>query len=154
MKLLIFALLTLVAAGCINVDYTGKKFTPTANVKYCESIEEVDLDNYTLIGRFDVSSRPKIHPYEVEEKVMAQAREFGGDILCLNEVKIVRHGAYTPNELEFGTPNLKNRKISAEERAKLGKIAPLNSKNETHQRRNFCYLLYKSTGEVNRQMGY
>jgi DNA-binding transcriptional regulator/RsmH inhibitor MraZ len=48
----------------------------------------------------------------------------------------------------------KEEMAAAEEREKFGKISPLSSRTATHKRRVFSYLLYKKTGEVNRQLGY
>ena len=64
-------LLPLLCAGCVSVDYVGKKFAPvpTFHVKVYESASEVPADKYTVIGHFTASSPPDIHRFEVEYKV-------------------------------------------------------------------------------------
>ncbi|MBE6365238.1 MAG: hypothetical protein E7053_05750 [Lentisphaerae bacterium] len=150
----ILMLLALTFSGCIDIDYTGRKFTAQDHVQYTESAADVDLDNYTLIGRFSVTSRMSIHPYDVEEAVLERAGEYGGDILLLTGVETIRTGVYTPDEHEFGAPTAADRQRHPAEEARFGRQQPLTSNPATGKRRSFEYLLYKRTSEVNRQLGY
>lgn len=154
MKKFLLLVMPMLITGCINIDYTGRKFTPEENVIYSTSASDVNMGEYTLIGRFTVHSKLRCHPYEVEDAVLEKSREFGGDILLLTDVKVVNHGVYTPNEREFGAPAPAERKISTEEAARFGKPAPLASRRNNVKRREFHYLLYKKTAEVRRQLGY
>lgn len=154
MKKFAFVFIPLLLAGCINTDYTGRKFTAQQFVRYYENQDKADLSEYTLIGRLRVTAPLKYHPYEVEEAALEKAKEYGGDIICLTGNKISLHGVYTPNENEFGAPSLSERNIPAEEKEKFGNIVPLSSNAGTTKRRQFDYLLYKKTSEVNRQLGY
>lgn len=153
MKFLPAIVAMLLFAGCINIDYTGRKFAPQKSVRYTENRDEVP-QGYSLIGRFTVSARHEIHPYEVEDAVMEKAGEYGGDILCLTSWSVVRHGVYTPNEHEFGAPDIKERKIPKAETKLFGTPAALESATLQKKRRQFNYLLYKKTADINRQFGY
>ena len=154
MKKFLFLLLPFLFAGCMNIDYVGKKFAPTENVRYVENTDQVPMDDYTLIGRFTVKARPMYHPYDVEEVILEEAREYGGDLLCLTKSGIDSFSVYTTNSQEFGAPKAEDRKISAEEKEKFGKIKPLSSRSAIKKRQVFHYLLYKKTDELNRLLGY
>ena len=154
MKKLIFLLLPFLFAGCMNIDYVGKKFAPTENVRYVENTDQVPMDDYTLIGRFTVKARPMYHPYDVEEAVLEEAREYGGDLLCLTNYEVSYFSVYTTNRQEFGAPKEEDRKISEEEKEIFGDIKPLSSNSAVNKRRVFHYLLYKKTDELNRLLGY
>ncbi|MBO5667808.1 MAG: hypothetical protein J6S43_01650 [Lentisphaeria bacterium] len=152
MKFLPAAVIALLLAGCVNIDYTGRKFTAQNAVRYSENRDEVP-QGYSIIGRFTVSSWYDVHPYEVEDAVLEKAGEYGGDILCLTSSAVVRHGVYTPNEREFGAPDIRERKIPETETGLFGTPAPLESATLQRKRRIFNYLLYKKTAEINRQSG-
>ncbi|MBR7121762.1 MAG: hypothetical protein IKC94_05930 [Lentisphaeria bacterium] len=154
MKKVLLAVFLLSLCGCINIDYTGRKFTPQENVQYVEKISDIQLDEYTLIGRFTVTSRLKVHPYDVEEKVLIRAGEYGGDILLRSSVSTVQHGIYTPDSREFGAPQAADRHRNPDEESRFGRQIPLTSNPATTKRRVFEYLLYKKTAEVNRQLGF
>ena len=154
MKKFVFLLMPLLFAGCMNIDYVGKKFSPTEQVRFTEKKEDIPLDEYTLIGRFTVKARLMYHPYEVEDAIIAKAQEFGGDYLCLTENFLTYYGVYTANNQEFGAPDLKKRKISDEEKKIFGEIKPLDSKSVSNQRREYHYLLFKKTDKLNQELGY
>ncbi len=151
MKSIMMTAVLLMICGCVDIDYTGRKFPAHPRVQYVESPDEIRLDEYTLIGRFSVTSRMSVHPYDVEEDVLARAKEYGGDILLLTGVKTIRNGVYTPNEQEFGAPD---RQRNPEEEARFGRQTPMPDSATFRQQRSFEYLLYKKTSEVNRQLGY
>jgi len=153
MKILILLLTAMIFAGCTNIDYTGRKFTPQENVTFVKGIENVPA-GYTLIGRFTMVAPPRTHEYYAEDDVMEKAREFGGDILCYTGANLRPHGVYTPNELEFGTPDLSRRKVSETEQQTLGEPVPLQSSSLKYERKHFHFLLYKKSEEVNRQLGF
>ncbi len=154
-----FLLLCLLAAtaGCIQLEYTGKKFSPTESVTHYNSLKEFhsreNQDDYLLIGRFTASGGRKKHPFEIEEKVLEKSREYGGDVLCLTGREIRFHGHYDKNSQEFGAPDIKNRKISREESEKFGSIAPLTADREKSLRNIYHFHLYKKSAEVKRQLG-
>ena len=153
MKYFVFLLALILFAGCSNIEYTGRKFAPQENVTFVKDVKNVP-EGYTLIGRFTLIAPERTHEYHAEEDVLVKAREFGGDILCFTGDAVKPHGVYTPNELEFGTPDLSKRKVCNKEKALLGEVTPLESRSAKYKRRHFHYLLYKKTAEVNRQFGF
>lgn len=149
MKNVLMILMLAGIAGCVNVDYTGRKFPEQESVRFVRSKSEVDLDRYTLIGRFTADSKTNSHPYYVEEAVMEKARKYGGDILCPNGVAVVRRGVYTPVEQEFGAPKTRENKADP----RFGKPEALTGSPWSAYRREFYYLLYKKSSEVDRLTG-
>lgn len=157
MKKFFFFCLLAATAGCIQVDYTGKKFAPAGTVTHYTSLEEFhskeNQDDYLLIGRFTATGGIKKHPFEIEEKVLEKAREYGGDILCSAGRETRIQGICNNRKDEFGTPDVKNRKISKEESGKFGQIVPLTAERNGGLRNVFHFYLYKKSAEVKRQLG-
>ena len=155
MKKFLTVLLPLILTGCMNIDYTGKKFAPQEHVKFVTQLSEVPLDDYILIGRFTADPHLKTHPYKVEEAVLEKSREYGGDILLFVSAKEVPRGTYKHNSEEFGAPDPAARKISAEEKERFGKPSPLASPRENRKKRRiYTYNLYKKKSDVKTQLGY
>ena len=149
-NIFIIAVISLVA-GCMNIDYTGKKFSPTAKTVLCTDRQKIYLDEYTLVGRFEVSARPKVHPYQIEDALLEKSRQYGGDLLFIMPGKMTVNGVYQTNSQEFGTPQA--HKATAKEEKLFGKSAPLAGRNVTFPRRKCTALLYKKSTEVKRQPG-
>ena len=82
MKFFWLLLTAVILTGCMNIDYTGRKFTPQQHVSVVTDKDQVP-DGYTLIGRFTAITAEKAYPYVVEEEVLDKARQYGGDILCI-----------------------------------------------------------------------
>ena len=121
--------LLLLSAGCISVDYVGKKFAPVsvAQVKVYQSAAEVPADKYVVIGRFTASSERRTHPFEVEYEVQTRGAEYGGDAICLVGEYIRPHSEYNSDVEEFGSPDLSQRKIPEKEKELFGSPVPLTS---------------------------
>ena len=153
MKTMLMMLALVCAAGCMNIDYVGRKFSPTEDIRYCESREKIDFDRYTLIGRFTVTTTTRKHLYDVEDAVLEKAGEYGGNLLCPAGYAVVNHGAYTPNDREFGAPWPENSKTPEAEKERFGAPAALSGNPFHAKRQEFRFLLYKETAEVNRQLG-
>lgn len=159
MKMKNFLLLTLLAfcAGCIQVEYTGRKFTPTDKVIHYPTMAEfqakVNQDDYVLIGKFTATTGRTKHPLEVEEKILEKSRDYGGDILCLVHRERREHGLYTKSKHEFGAPDPAKRQPNAAELSKFGPIVPLSADREKGMRLVYYYYLYKKNTEVKRQLG-
>ena len=157
MKKFLFLFLLAALSGCIQVDYTGKKFAPVDSVTHYVSLEEFhsreNQDDYLLIGKFTAIGGRKKHPFEIEEKVLEKSRQYGGDILCFTGKETRFHGHYDKSAQEFGAPDLKKRKISKEESGKFGSISPLTADREKSLRNVFHFHLYKKRAEVKRQLG-
>ena len=154
MKKLLTAIVPLLLAGCMNIDYVGRKFTEQEYVKVVRSVNDVPLDDYTLIGKVTVAPSYKAHPYAVEDAVAEAAREFGGDILAPAGMKSHQRNVYADNSEEFGAPDIAERKISDEEKKRFGKTVPLRSPASGRLKRIYYFNLYKKSSEVKRQLGY
>ena len=156
MKKFLFFFLLAVCTGCIQVDYTGRKFEPTGNVKHYPSLEEfkakVNQDDYTLIGRFTATAGRKKHPLDVEEKVLEYSQEFGGDILCNVGWEKRDHGHYDKSKHEFGAPYPYKRKHKPAELAKFGPIVPLTADREKGLRLVYTFYLYKKSADVKAEL--
>ena len=155
MKNFLFAMLPLILSGCLNIEYTGKKFAPQEYVKCALDESEIPLDDYIRIGRFTVRPSLNPHPYTVEEAVLEESRLYGGDILLKTGQKQLIRSTYTDNSEEFGAPDPAERKISAEEKKRFGEPTALTSPvlDRKHQQ-VYYYDLYKKKSEVKRQLGY
>ncbi len=155
MKKLLLPLLPLILTGCLNIEYTGKKFTPQEHVKYVTAPDAVPLDDYILIGKFTVEPTHMPHPYVVEEAVLEKSREYGGDILLLNSAQLLPRHTHNTDAEEFGAPDPANRKVSEEEKKRFGEAAPLTSlPHRTRKKQIYRFSLYKNKAEVKRQLGY
>ena len=155
MNKLLLTLLPLVLTGCLNIEYTGKKFTPQEYVRYVTAPDAVPLDDYILIGKFTVSPTHSPHPYVVEEAVLEKSREYGGDILLFNSTQVLPRHSYNNDAEEFGAPDPAERKVSEEEKKHFGKAAPLTSlPSRTRKKQIYRFSLYKNKAEVKRQLGY
>ena len=141
--------LLLCAAGCMQIDYVGKKFAPSENVRVYRSQTDIPSGEYTIIGRFTASVKPSVHPYEVEDAVFDKSVEYGGDAMVLVKKKDVMHGAYNSDAEEFGTFDPANRKTPANEEALFGKSEPLSAGDMWSKRVVYHYLLLKKSSSLN-----
>lgn len=148
MRLLLFLSL-LLAAGCVRIDYVGKKFAPSGNVvKVYQSENDLPQDTYTIIGRFTVTARPDVHIYDVEDKVFRRATEYGGDAICLTRIDQRAHAVYNTEFEEFGA-TLPTTATPENEKKLFGKRQKLESKRRNLKRKIYYYLVLKKTGDVN-----
>ena len=141
-------------AGCVQVDYTGRKFAPVApgRIKFYRAESELPADKYTVIGRFTATSPTDIHRYESEYKVTNLGAEYGGDAVCLIREYRRPHGPYNSDVEEFGSPDPRKRRIPAAEKERFGKPEPLSSPPSQHERDVRIYLLLKDRDAVNREL--
>lgn len=146
---LLLPLLLLCGAGCMQIDYVGKKFTPSENVRIYRSQTDIPTGEYTIIGRFTASVKPSVHPYEVEDAVFDKSVEYGGDAMVLVKKKDIMHGAYNSDAEEFGTFDPANRKIPENEAALFGKSKPLSAGDMWSKRVVYHYLLLKKSSSLN-----
>ena len=91
------ALLLLLIAGCVNVDYVGQNFAPIPEgkpVTYFAERREVPPGKYRIIGRAVVSTWRRFDKYDAREFLMDEARRRGADAVVLVYHKAVRRGVY------------------------------------------------------------
>lgn len=149
MKNFFFTLLLLCCAGCMQIDYVGKKFPASGNVKIFRSEAEVPSGEYTIIGRFTVNTKTELHPYEVEDAIFERAAEYGGDAAVHVENFTARHGAYNSDEEEFGTFDPAQRKTPAKEKELFGAGKPLSGGDLWRNHNVYRYLLLKKSNSLN-----
>lgn len=137
--------------GCMPyVDYTGQKFPATpesSDVKFLHSRNEIDLDEYAIIGRFIVTADAGSDKYTFQKELLAKAREFGGDAVCQIDYQVIRHGAYTMNEEEFGAP-VKSAVTPAVDPSQRGAADPLAGEKVFVKRKRVRALLLKKRTDV------
>lgn len=147
MKWILFAAL-LLAAGCVRMDYTGKKFEPTGNVvKVYQSESELPKETYTIIGRFTVTAKPDVHIYDIEDKVFRRATAYGADAICLVKTTERAHAVYNTEFEEFGA-TLPTKNTPEAEKKLFGKRQELKTKHPENKRKVYHYLVLKNTGDV------
>ena len=143
------------AAGCVQVDYVGRKFAPVppGQVRFYYAKSEVPAEKYTVIGRFTATSPTDLHRFETEYKVQNLGAEYGGDAVCLVREYRRPHSPYNSDIEEFGSPNLSKRKIPEEEKKRFGDLAPLRSdRKRRHFRDVRIYMPLKDRDAVNREL--
>ncbi len=87
-RLRIAAVLSLLASGCVSVDYVGKTYPPTTNVELFMSDADVERP-YEVMGevRAQVDTIPFSNPaQQLQDKLMAEARAKGADAIVLGQL--------------------------------------------------------------------
>lgn len=144
----------LTLCGCaFDVDYTGQKFPVDEinyNVKYFKSRQELDLNEYAIIGRFIVTAPRRTDHYAFQKVLTEKAMEYGGDAVCLVEAKSILHGAYTGNHEEFGAPQSGTATAPAIDPSQRGVPTPLTGEKVQIQRQQVKALLLKKRSTVNK----
>lgn len=144
-------LLLFMLCGCsVNVDYIGQKFPATpesSEVKFLRSRQEMNLDEYAIIGRFTVTAYRKSDKYTFQKALLEKAREYGGDAVCQVDWKVIRHGAYRTNDEEFGAPG-KATTPPAVDASQRGAAEPLTGDKVFVKRKQVKALLLKKRNDV------
>ncbi|MCI5779027.1 MAG: hypothetical protein MR051_04320 [Lentisphaeria bacterium] len=142
----------LLGAGCMQVDYVGRKFAPSQQVLVYDADRPPPADRYTIIGRFTVTTKPKVHPYEVEYEIRNRAAEYGGDAIQLVKSFERFHGLYNTDAEEFGTPAPTEKEPPEREKKLFGAPKPLAGNAPMTKRREYHYLLLKDAETVKREL--
>lgn len=107
----IFAVLaagiSLVAAGCIDLEYIGQEFEPTPQsrpVALFQNRAEVPPGEYRIIGRATLTAPDGTLGYDIQEKLLDSAREAGADAVCLISTERIHVGTYTIVNSDFSPP--------------------------------------------------
>ena len=96
-KCLAPALVLLLAAGCVFVDYVGQTFEPIPEgkpVEYFAERKDVPPGKYRIIGRAVVTTSRRLDHYDIREILIDEARKRGSDAVVLVRQKRVRRGVY------------------------------------------------------------
>lgn len=149
---LLLSLFLLLLCGCsVSVDYTGQKFPATpesSEVKFWRSRQDMNLDEYAIIGRLTVTAYAGSDLYTFQKALLEKAREYGGDAVCQVEAKTIRHGAYATNAEEFGAPDVAKTVPPAIDPAQRGNPAPLKGESVYVLRKQVKALLLKKRADV------
>ena len=139
----------LMLCGCANIDYTGQKFPatpPSQEVKYFYSQKQLPVDEYTIIGRFIVTTPMDSDGYTFQAKLLEEGRKYGGDAVCRVDQKVVSRGSYARRDEEFGAPRSAGEPTVSE--SQRGDPSPLVGEYTSKQQKVFRALLLKKRTEV------
>ncbi len=151
-RLLLLLSLALLCGCSVSVDYTGQKFSATpehSEVKFLRSRQELNLDDYAIIGRMTVTAYDAgSDHYTFQKALLEKTREFGGDAVCQVEAKTITHGAYATNAEEFGAPDMAKAVPPAIDPAQRGNPAPLKGDSIYVKRKQVKALVLKKRADV------
>jgi len=114
------ALLLMLGAGCVNVDYIGQTFDPIPEGKPVEFFGErsqIPVGKYRIIGRGEISTTRRLDHYDIREILIDEARKRGADAVVTVSVKHIRRGVYPrePAGSEYDTaPALNSGNVKAD----------------------------------------
>ena len=148
-KIVMTVLSAVLFSGCVMVDYTGQKFPETPlskEVKFFNSRQNIPVDEYTIVGRFVLTAPQKSDMYTFQKELLEKARNYGGDAVCLVDVKIVQRGFYPRQDEEFGAPETSGKPTVDE--SQRGAASPLVGEKSFMQRRVARALLLKKRVDV------
>ena len=150
-RLLLLLSLALLCGCSVSVDYTGQKFPATpehSEVKFLRSRQELNLDEYAIIGRMTVTAYAGSDKYTFQKALLEKTRELGGDAVCQVEAKTITHGAYATNAEEFGAPDVAASVPSAIDPGQRGNPAPLKGESVYVKRKLVKALVLKKRADV------
>ena len=75
---------TLLAVGCVSVDYVGRSFGPTTSVDVYFSAEEITKE-YTVIGHA-IGSSQFVPNDKIQEKLIEKAKLEGADAILITGI--------------------------------------------------------------------
>lgn len=150
-RLLLLLSLALLCGCSVSVDYTGQKFPATpehSEVKFLRSRQELNLDEYAIIGRMTVTAYAGSDKYTFQKALLEKTRELGGDAVCQVEAKTITHGAYATNAEEFGAPDVAASVPPAIDPGQRGNPAPLKGESVYVKRKLVKALVLKKRADV------
>ena len=148
-KIVMMILGAVLFSGCVMVDYTGQKFPETSlskEVKFFNNRQNIPVDEYTIVGRFVITAPLKSDKYTFQKELLEKARNYGGDAVCLVDVKIVQRGFYPRKDEEFGAPETPGTPIVDE--SQRGEADPLVGEKSFMRRKVVRALLLKKRVDV------
>ena len=150
-RLLLLLSLALLCGCSVSVDYTGQKFPATpehSEVKFLRSRQELNLDEYAIIGRMTVTAYAGSDKYTFQKALLEKTRELGGDAVCQVEAKTITHGAYATNAEEFGAPDVAASVPPVIDPGQRGNPAPLKGESVYVKRKLVKALVLKKRADV------
>lgn len=93
----------LLGAGCVNIDYVGREFTPTPEsepVVYYLNREEIPPGEFRIIGRATLTAPNGTDGYDIKDELLAKARACGADAVCQVRARKLNVGLYDREETD------------------------------------------------------
>ena len=152
----------LLMTGCARFEYIGQSFTPIPDgevVAYYKSEAEVPPGVYRIIGRGVITAKSDyLDNYDVEERLLEEARSRGADAVALISSRIRRQGLYH-NDLDAagqlpetvaGEPIAKTADGTVVDVNRFEPIPPAASEERSQSMLEVKALFYKRQDELNR----
>jgi hypothetical protein len=92
-------MMALLATGCLSVDYQGKSYAPTENVKFYSTAKEVPQP-FDVMGKAICSGNyVNTTKEDIVKELISQAEAKGADAVLLHEYAIVVTGSLREHQL-------------------------------------------------------
>lgn len=93
--------LLFLATGCMSVEYEGKDYPPTADVKIYENKEKIPFE-YITMGKCRVAGDyDKYSQEEIYAKMIKKAKEEGADAILIYAYQIVAAGSESERSQDY-----------------------------------------------------
>ena len=100
-RLLIAGMALLLLTGCMSVEYQGKNYPPTTDVKIYENKEKIPFD-YTTIGKCRVSGDyNKYSQEDIYAALIKKAKAEGADAILIYAYQIVAAGSESERSQDY-----------------------------------------------------
>lgn len=100
-RLLIAVMALLLLTGCMSVEYQGKNYPPTTDVKIYENKEKIPFD-YTTIGKCRVSGDyNKYSQEDIYAALIKKAKAEGADAILIYAYQIVAAGSESERSQDY-----------------------------------------------------
>ncbi|MDD3887140.1 MAG: hypothetical protein PHI35_09725, partial [Victivallaceae bacterium] len=108
---MVWAALMVVSAvfltGCVSYDYVGRQFEPLpedAEIVYYNDRSDVPQGKYGVMGRITMTGPDNFDAYDIKDELLAKARDYGANAVCVMSVKTVKVGTYEISNDGFSGP--------------------------------------------------
>lgn len=95
-------------SGCANFEYTGREFAPIPDdtpIAWYTKANPVPAGKYRIIGRGELSfGNGDMDNYDIEERLIEEARKRGADAVMIQSTKIKQVGIYDSTDNELPSP--------------------------------------------------
>lgn len=97
--------IAVLSIGCVNVQYIGKSYPETTNIKAYSSKSKVP-EKYSVMGRAVVSAPYSSSKEEMQDKLISKAEDNGADAVLITGYTIVPTGSVVrEDQLTDTAPN-------------------------------------------------
>ena len=95
-------------SGCMSFDYVGQSFAETPDsvpVEVFRNRSELPPGRYKVIGRGVLTAPDGVDSYDIDEKLIEEAREHGADAVCIVGVEAIQAGTFRTQDNPFIGPS-------------------------------------------------